>query len=425
MIDANIVVIGGGLMGSAAAWQLAKSGQKVHLIEQQGPVYSKGSSLGRSRIARSWGLNNNFWGFMHDQTVQEVKELISFLNQKESIRHRISDIYTSSPVNYVFFDSTTKLGGFEGVLHQQNEHCRYAFNPQQAKDLFGLTLPQAAKAWVREEKEYSGTLNPQDLMNKLHRAILLKGGKISYHSRVRKLSYAAPKYRIVLEQDKQTTILEPSKVLCAAGAYSTDLLAGIFPGLGQYIQPKRVYVAHFTFDSAVFKAWTKGQIETLFNLYPAIYFNDALSFAMFEQINEAGVPILKIGGHFCRNSYDSIDTVWSEVLSVSEIEWAKQETEAHLSAANLPIEGLYYQGGYSCVYSLTKNEVPFVCQLEDNERTILPGFVMMAGMSGVGAKGCMAYGRLAAALLKGPTAVYDADLARMRAFLKWRPNEKI
>ena len=91
-------------MGSAAAWHLLKEGWSVQLIEQQPEQYHQGSSLGTARIARSLGLPNNIWSFMHDQTVQEIKQLISFLQQEDSSTHQMSDIYTTSPVNYVFFD---------------------------------------------------------------------------------------------------------------------------------------------------------------------------------------------------------------------------------------------------------------------------------------------------------------------------------
>ena len=46
------VVIGGGAMGSATAWQLALQGKEVALIEQFGVAHNKGSSHGGSRIFR-------------------------------------------------------------------------------------------------------------------------------------------------------------------------------------------------------------------------------------------------------------------------------------------------------------------------------------------------------------------------------------
>jgi sarcosine oxidase len=48
----TVVVVGGGAMGSAAAWQLARRGADVVLFEQFGPGHVRGSSHGSSRIVR-------------------------------------------------------------------------------------------------------------------------------------------------------------------------------------------------------------------------------------------------------------------------------------------------------------------------------------------------------------------------------------
>jgi sarcosine oxidase len=48
----TVAVIGGGAMGSAAAWQLALRGHRVVLFEQYGPGHTRGASHGSSRIFR-------------------------------------------------------------------------------------------------------------------------------------------------------------------------------------------------------------------------------------------------------------------------------------------------------------------------------------------------------------------------------------
>jgi monomeric sarcosine oxidase len=49
---ADVIVVGGGVMGCAAAYQLAKAGRRVVLLEQFGIGHSQGSSHGPSRIIR-------------------------------------------------------------------------------------------------------------------------------------------------------------------------------------------------------------------------------------------------------------------------------------------------------------------------------------------------------------------------------------
>src|SRR5262249_44261206 len=48
----DVIVVGGGVMGSAAAWWLARRGRTVTLVEQYGPGHRRGSSHGGSRIFR-------------------------------------------------------------------------------------------------------------------------------------------------------------------------------------------------------------------------------------------------------------------------------------------------------------------------------------------------------------------------------------
>lgn len=52
MIRSDVIVVGGGAMGSAAAWWLARRGRAVTLIEQYEQGHCRGSSHGGSRIFR-------------------------------------------------------------------------------------------------------------------------------------------------------------------------------------------------------------------------------------------------------------------------------------------------------------------------------------------------------------------------------------
>ncbi|HLX23282.1 MAG TPA: FAD-dependent oxidoreductase, partial [Usitatibacter sp.] len=50
--DPEVIVIGLGAVGSAAAWQLAKRGAKVLGIDRHSPPHALGSSHGDTRITR-------------------------------------------------------------------------------------------------------------------------------------------------------------------------------------------------------------------------------------------------------------------------------------------------------------------------------------------------------------------------------------
>ena len=51
-LDVDVVVVGGGLMGSATAWQLSRRGRSVALVEAFAIGHNRGSSHGSSRIFR-------------------------------------------------------------------------------------------------------------------------------------------------------------------------------------------------------------------------------------------------------------------------------------------------------------------------------------------------------------------------------------
>src|SRR4051794_22219857 len=51
-VDADVVIIGAGLAGAAAAWSVARQDRSVILLEQYAAGHSSGSSHGSARIVR-------------------------------------------------------------------------------------------------------------------------------------------------------------------------------------------------------------------------------------------------------------------------------------------------------------------------------------------------------------------------------------
>src|SRR3990172_4617919 len=64
MIEADVIIIGGGIMGSATANSLAVRGVKVVLLEQFPLFHTQGSSHGDSRIIRKTYAQQHFSNLM-------------------------------------------------------------------------------------------------------------------------------------------------------------------------------------------------------------------------------------------------------------------------------------------------------------------------------------------------------------------------
>jgi hypothetical protein len=135
---------------------------------------------------------------------------------------------------------------------------------------------------------------------------------------------------------------------------------------------------------------------------------------MIENYDDNGMPILKVGGHFLRTTISDLNEVWKMELDEQEIEWSKTNTLEYLRMLNLPIqdEDLQFVRGYSCVYSLTDSEIPYVTNAVSSEMEIDPNFILVGGMSGIGAKGALSYGLMASNLLLGKN---DTSLVYQKA----------
>lgn len=397
----DIVVIGGGLMGSSTAWHLSNQGENVILIEQQDSVYTFGSSFGEARISRSLGPENDIFSYLHNRSVSETENLIDFLNEKEGAdKHQMEDIYTTSPVTYIYYESWRNT--VETLIENQSDPFEYAASAEEASQKFGMSVPDSALV-LREFKEHSGTMNPKELIKKLHTGIEHQGNEIRYNFKVIGLRKKDDLYEIEITNTKnrETQTILSKKVVSAAGPYTGKLLKDIAPEFDELITPKRVFLVFLKIDPATYQSLSSDQKQKIREFYPVADFTSDLMFSMVEKVDSDSVPIIKIGGHLIREEIQSLDQVWQKELTEDEKSWGIRTTLNYLQQLNIPVrqDDLQFLDGYSCVYSLTKSEVPFVTNILDEKHHPDPNFIVLGGMSGVGAKGTMTYGLIGANLV--------------------------
>ncbi|MBX2814425.1 MAG: FAD-binding oxidoreductase [Saprospiraceae bacterium] len=400
----EVTIIGGGLMGSATAWHLSQRGIKVLLLEKQDSIYTQGSSHGTARIARSSNRGNDIWSFLHDRSVVETQILIDSLNAMDENAHAsMEDIYTTTPVTYV-----GRMAIYDKLLAsliRQKVDFDLAINPQEALTRLGVRLP-ADVLIQREYNKYSGTVNPQQLIRLLHQAIRNLGGRIEYQTQVRSISYNPDSEGYLIEVENATqgtnSLIASKKVVCAAGPYTSRLTKNIAPYFDTLINPQRVFLSFLQIKPEVYHQLSAEHKEKIFQYYPVINSAEGTRsgsfFSMIEHVDQSGNPVIKIGGHFQRSSIEDLDKVWHKDLSAAEISWSIQNTSDYFELLNIPLDTSHLElvDQYSCVYSLTKSEVPFVTPIPDASGAPNRDFIVLGGMSGVGAKGAMTYGLIAA-----------------------------
>lgn len=409
----DIVVIGGGLMGSAVAWHLSRSSRKVTLLEQQAPGYTYGSSFGKTRIARSLGPKDDIFSFFHNRSVTEMKKLVDFLNrEEESGTHRMDEIYTTSPVTYIYYEDRQKA--VEELLDDQKDPVEYSASQEQAKEKFGMEVSGKARV-LREHKKHSGTLHPDVLIKKLHKAIKLSSGRICYRQKVLQIEKNDGGYDIEMLNSRsgERQTIRCRQLVAAAGPYTGELLSDIAPHFEKLITPKRVFLVYLKIKPEAFSSLSDQQLRKIEESYPLIDFTPELTFAMIDERDADGSPVIKIGGHLLRDEITELDKAWQQPLSEEEKAFGMRETARYLQQIGIPVreDELTFFKGNSCVYSLTDSEIPLVTNRLDEDGQPDSNFVVMGGMSGVGAKGAMTYGLIASDLLLGKTE--DSKMYRM------------
>ncbi len=399
----NILVIGGGLMGSSVAWKLAEQGEKVLLLEQQGKTFNNGSSYGAARIARSLGPKKDIFSFVHNRTVKEVGKLVKFLNSEKSAKkHQMADIYSTSPVSYLYnkaqYDQIDKFR----YKKQRNDYRRASGDSAFRK--FGVTLKED-QVLVREHRQYSGTINPKELIKKLRLGIDKKGGEIRYNHKVTSLTKKEDYFELEVLNTKTNSVktLQAKKVVVAAGPYTVSVLKKFAPYFNRIITPKRVLLSYFKIADKRYHQLSDLEIKNILAAQPMFSQIGKEYFSMIEKFDKNGAPIIKAGGHQIRRNILDLDKVWTLAPRKKEVKWVKKQFRKYFEMLEIFLKKKEIEmvDAYNCVYSETRTKIPLVTPIYNKFGSLDNNIIVIGGMSGTGAKGCLGYGVIGANLLLG------------------------
>jgi sarcosine oxidase len=203
----DVVVVGGGAMGSAAAWRLAKRGLDVVLLERFSPGHANGASHGSSRIFRLTYADQ-----VYIEVAKEAKALWAELEESTG---------------------TTVLTVTGGVDHGTHPHLD---DLKANLDLAGiestwLTPGEAAERWpgMRIDGRAlfhpdSGRLNADRAVEALQHSTVVHGGAVKHDTPVISIKVIDDD---TVEVRTDETLYRARRVVVCAGAWTTKLLGPI------------------------------------------------------------------------------------------------------------------------------------------------------------------------------------------------------
>jgi sarcosine oxidase len=252
----DTVVIGGGAMGSAAAWALARRGRDVTLLEQFDPGHRNGASHGATR-------NLNL-AYAEPEYVAMLAESVALWNELESDGgERL--LARTGIVNH---GTDPRLGDVQDALHASGLRAEF------------LPAAEAAERWrgIRFEQRVlhmpdGGQLNPEIALPVLQRLAAGNGAVIRHRAKVVELVVLDDGVRFTIDQDGRTETLSARQAVVTAGGWTAKLLAGV-PGLPR-LTVTQEQPAHFavTDEGAVWPGFnhSPGHGEEYAHWYSPVY----------------------------------------------------------------------------------------------------------------------------------------------------------
>ena len=126
-------------------------------------------------------------------------------------------------------------------------------------------------------------------------------------------------------------------------------------------------------------------------------------FSMIEKLEEDGAPIIKAGFHKVRRNILDLDKVWTLAPRKKELKKIRKQFKKYFEMLEIFLKKkeIKLVDAYNCVYSETRTHVPLVTHIKNKYGSLDKDIVVIGGMSGVGAKGCLGYGTIGANLITG------------------------
>ena len=227
----DTVVIGGGAMGSAAAWALSRRGRQVTLVEQFGPGHRIGASHGTTR-----NLNP---GYHRPEYVAMLAEGLSLWDELE----QESGEQLLARTGVVNHGPEPRFADVAAALAQAGIRAEFIHPAEAAERWRGIRFDQQVL-----HLPDGGQLNPDAALPAMQRLAVVRGADIRHHTKVVDFQVMDDGVRLALESAAGMEVVTAAQVVVTAGGWTEKLLGGASNSPGLRIPRLRVtqeQPAHF------------------------------------------------------------------------------------------------------------------------------------------------------------------------------------
>lgn len=379
----DVIVIGLGGMGSAAAYQLAKRGKRVLGLEQFQPAHANGSSHGSTRIIRQSAFEDPAYGPLGMRAYELWKELEEVSSRK--IVTRTGGVFVGSPKN------RTVAKTIESA--RQNHVDHEVFEGRELERRYPqLRVPSGQIAYFEPGM---GVVSPEETILAHHEVAKANGAKLHFNEAVAEWSVNEENGNVRVVTDSAEYTAE--KLVIASGAWAPRLLGDI----GVEFEIERHWMFWFEPESDSLEEFRVGRFP-LFNLetddgtalscWPAFGEETRLKATFIEGAAELCTP----------------ETMNEVEVSQGDVELMAETIKKYVPDA----AGKFLEAG-ACMYT-NAPDCHFVISTHPKHRNV----ALAAGMSGQGYKYAPVVGEILADLAIEGRTRHNIELFDPKRFAK-------
>lgn len=208
MTPPRVLIVGGGTMGLAAAWALARRGASVELFERHGHVHEHGSHSGHTRAIRHAYHEGSDYVRLVVRADEEWTELGRRVGDELLVRCGLLEF---GPPDQPEFLAACRALRDNDIRHEQLDATATLAR-------YGFRLPPDWPACLAPD---SGYLRVRPCLDALRREAEAHGAVLHHHVGVRELDCGGKQLRITLDDGTHVT---GDHIVVAAGAWAASLL---------------------------------------------------------------------------------------------------------------------------------------------------------------------------------------------------------